>query len=64
MNLAVANSAVSKGETLLDTARNIAAMRPDCLILRHQAAGATAQNQNPRHPSPPGYAYRVPLLPG
>jgi aspartate carbamoyltransferase catalytic subunit len=33
-------SSVTKGETLLDTARNINAMRPDCLVLRHAAAGA------------------------
>ena len=34
------NSSAAKGETLLDTARNIAAMRPDCLIVRHGASGA------------------------
>jgi aspartate carbamoyltransferase catalytic subunit len=33
-------SSTTKGETLLDTARNIAAMKPDCLIIRHSAAGA------------------------
>jgi aspartate carbamoyltransferase catalytic subunit len=33
-------SSVTKGETLLDTARNLAAMRPDAIILRHAAAGA------------------------
>src|SRR5205823_3614707 len=33
-------SSVNKGETLLDTARNLAAMRPDALIVRHPAAGA------------------------
>jgi aspartate carbamoyltransferase catalytic subunit len=31
---------MSKGESLLDTARNILAMRPDALIIRHGAAGA------------------------
>ena len=40
VSLSAAVSSASKGETLLDTARNIAAMRPDCLILRHGAAGA------------------------
>jgi len=33
-------SSVTKGETLLDTARNLAAMRPDAIILRHAASGA------------------------
>ncbi|MDR2611595.1 MAG: aspartate carbamoyltransferase catalytic subunit [Deltaproteobacteria bacterium] len=33
-------SSMSKGETLLDTARNILAMRPDALVIRHGAAGA------------------------
>ena len=40
VNLSASVSSTSKGETLLDTARNIAAMRPDCLIVRHAAAGA------------------------
>jgi len=33
-------SSVSKGETLIDTARNIEAMGVDVIVLRHQAAGA------------------------
>ncbi len=33
-------SSVSKGESLLDTARNIAAMSPDALVVRHSRAGA------------------------
>jgi aspartate carbamoyltransferase catalytic subunit len=40
INISTATSSTSKGETLLDTARNIAAMRPDALIIRHRAAGA------------------------
>jgi aspartate carbamoyltransferase catalytic subunit len=40
VNISSSSSSVAKGETLLDTVRNIAAMRPDCLILRHPAAGA------------------------
>lgn len=40
VNISAAVSSTTKGETLLDTARNIAAMRPDCLIIRHNAAGA------------------------
>ena len=33
-------SSVSKGETLIDTARNIEAMGVDVIVLRHRAAGA------------------------
>ncbi|MCB9547849.1 MAG: aspartate carbamoyltransferase catalytic subunit [Myxococcales bacterium] len=33
-------SSVEKGETLLDTARNLAAYRPDVIVLRHKASGA------------------------
>ena len=40
VSISAAGSSVAKGETLLDTARNIAAMQPDCLIVRHGAAGA------------------------
>ncbi len=40
MNMAVKNSAVSKGETLLDTALTLNAMHPDILVVRHAAAGA------------------------
>ncbi len=40
MNMAVGNSAVKKGETLIDTAMTLNAMRPDILVVRHQAAGA------------------------
>jgi len=40
VNIASSTSSSTKGETLLDTARNIAAMRPDCLVIRHNAAGA------------------------
>lgn len=35
-------SSVSKGETLVDTARNIEAMGVDVIVLRHRAAGAAA----------------------
>jgi len=38
--MAVATSAVSKGETLLDTAMTINAMQPDFLVVRHQSSGA------------------------
>ncbi len=40
MNMSVSASSVSKGETLLDTAVTLNAMRPDILIVRHHAAGA------------------------
>ena len=40
MNMAVSTSAVSKGETLLDTAMTLNAMRPDILVVRHQSSGA------------------------
>jgi aspartate carbamoyltransferase catalytic subunit len=40
MNMSVSSSSVSKGETLLDTAVTLNAMRPDILIVRHHAAGA------------------------
>jgi aspartate carbamoyltransferase catalytic subunit len=39
MNMAVAASAVSKGETLLDTAMTINAMHPDFLVVRHPSSG-------------------------
>ena len=40
MNMAVASSSVKKGETLIDTAITLNAMRPDVLVVRHQSAGA------------------------
>src|SRR5256885_569898 len=40
INISVSTSSVSKGETLLDTARNLEAMAPDCIVLRHSMAGA------------------------
>lgn len=42
MNMAVASSSVKKGETLIDTAMTLNAMRPDILVIRHQSAGAAA----------------------
>lgn len=42
MNMAVASSAVKKGETLIDTAMTLNAMRPDILVIRHASAGAAA----------------------
>jgi len=40
MNMSVANSSVKKGETLIDTAMTLNAMRPDLIVVRHHAAGA------------------------
>ncbi len=40
MNMSVANSSAKKGETLIDTAITLNAMRPDLLVVRHHAAGA------------------------
>jgi aspartate carbamoyltransferase catalytic subunit len=40
ISLSSSTSSATKGETLLDTARNLAAMRPDAIILRHAASGA------------------------
>lgn len=36
----VSTSSVSKGETIVDTAKNIEAMRVDCFIVRHSISGA------------------------
>jgi aspartate carbamoyltransferase catalytic subunit len=40
MNMSVAGSSMQKGETLIDTAMTLNAMRPDILVVRHHAAGA------------------------
>jgi aspartate carbamoyltransferase catalytic subunit len=40
MNMAVSTSAISKGETVLDTAMTINAMHPDFLVVRHQSSGS------------------------
>jgi aspartate carbamoyltransferase catalytic subunit len=40
VNVAAQGSSVSKGETLVDTARNLEAMRIDMVVIRHQASGA------------------------
>lgn len=39
-NIAASTSSATKGETLIDTARNIAAMNPDIIVLRHSYSGA------------------------
>ena len=40
LNMSVKTSSVSKGETLLDTATTLNAMRPDILVVRHEHSGA------------------------
>lgn len=43
VNISVASSSVTKGETLLDTALNLDAMAPDCIVVRHGSAGVPHQ---------------------
>ena len=43
INISASTSSVTKGETLLDTARNLEAMAPDCIVVRHSSAGAPHQ---------------------
>jgi aspartate carbamoyltransferase catalytic subunit len=40
MNMSVASSSLKKGETLIDTAATLNAMRPDIIVVRHRSAGA------------------------
>jgi aspartate carbamoyltransferase catalytic subunit len=40
VNVATTGSSVSKGETLVDTARNLEAMRIDMVVIRHPSSGA------------------------
>lgn len=40
INFSSSGSSVSKGETLLDTVKNIEAMDPDIMVIRHPASGA------------------------
>jgi aspartate carbamoyltransferase catalytic subunit len=42
VNMSVKSSSVAKGETLIDTAATLNAMRPDLLVVRHGASGAVA----------------------
>ncbi len=39
-NLSASTSSTVKGETLIDTARNLQAMNPDLIVLRHSSSGA------------------------
>src|SRR5204862_1601830 len=40
INISASTSSASKGETLADTARNLEAMRPDAIVVRHPSSGA------------------------
>jgi len=40
INISASTSSVVKGETLIDTARNLESMNPDFIVIRHSAAGA------------------------
>lgn len=40
INMSVGSSSVKKGETLIDTAMTLNAMRPDILVIRHSDSGA------------------------
>lgn len=40
INITASSSSVVKGETLEDTAKNIEAMKPDIIVMRHAASGA------------------------
>ncbi len=39
-NISASTSSSQKGETLIDTARNLEAMRPDIIIIRHSSSGS------------------------
>ncbi len=40
INISASTSSAQKGETLADTARNLEAMRPDAIVVRHPSSGA------------------------
>ena len=40
INITASTSSVTKGETLSDTARNVLAMKPDIIVMRHAVSGA------------------------
>jgi aspartate carbamoyltransferase catalytic subunit len=43
INIGVSQSSVTKGETIVDTALNLDAMAPDCIVVRHSSAGVPHQ---------------------
>ncbi len=40
INIQASSSSTQKGETLLDTAKNLMALQPDIIVIRHSASGA------------------------
>src|SRR5258706_8822170 len=42
INFSASGSSAAKGESFIDTARNIAAMSPDVVVVRHSSAGGAA----------------------
>ena len=42
MSMNIVNSAIKKGETLIDTAMTLNAMHPDIIVIRHQDSGAVS----------------------
>lgn len=40
INVSTSTSSAAKGETLIDTARNLVAMRPSAIVIRHSSSGA------------------------
>ncbi len=40
VSISAATSSIAKGETLADTAKNLEAMNPDAIVVRHRSAGA------------------------
>jgi len=43
INISESNSSITKGETLIDTARNLEAMAPDAIVIRHPSPGVPHQ---------------------
>lgn len=43
INISASTSSVTKGETLIDTARNLEAMSPDAIVIRHPSPGVPHQ---------------------
>src|SRR3989338_4115172 len=44
INIAAEVSSVKKGETLIDTGKNIEALKADIIVVRHSASGAAAKS--------------------
>jgi hypothetical protein len=51
VNFAAGGSSVSKGETLVDTARNLEAMRIDMVVIRHGSSGRRASSPSASPPT-------------